>query len=253
MSKEETTTRIVTAEYSRLIYMNWCGRFAVKYVQVIAKPDIEEATQLLRLLTDSVAVTEAKLSDWTLSGTQRPTLLFEVLGDRDAFRDRLGTIPAVKWSDTTRIDEGRFNALLLLESDPSVLLRDVFGALTREQLIAAKPVVYRDRQIHAHIVGNEATLQTTIEEMPADVALDIVKFGEFDRRRDAPMSALSERQRTALLTAFDLGYYEQPRQATHEDVAERIGCAPNTASEHLQKAESTIIEAVLEASRAPSA
>ncbi|MFC6963264.1 helix-turn-helix domain-containing protein [Halocatena marina] len=61
-----------------------------------------------------------------------------------------------------------------------------------------------------------------------------------------PVSGLSDRQRAALLAAFDLGYYEQPRQATHKDVAARLDCAPNTASEHLQKAEMKVITNVLQ-------
>lgn len=218
----------------------------MKYVQIIAKPDIDEATLLLRLLIDPPFIDEARLYDWTLTASDQPTMLFEITGDRAAFCDSVATVPGVEWFDTTPIDERRFNAMLLLEAAPSELLRDVFGTLSREKLIAAKPVVYRDRQIHARIVGNERTLQRAIEAMPSEVAVDITKFGDFDRHHDAPTSELSERQRAALLTAFDLGYYEQPRQATHEDVADRLGCAPNTATEHLQKAESKLVAAALD-------
>ena len=42
--------------------------------------------------------------------------------------------------------------------------------------------------------------------------------------------------------ARDLGYYDLPREATHADVAERLGCAPGTASEHLRKAEAKLVD-----------
>jgi predicted DNA binding protein len=35
------------------------------------------------------------------------------------------------------------------------------------------------------------------------------------------------------MRALELGYYETPREATHTNVAERLDCAPNTATEHL--------------------
>lgn len=57
---------------------------------------------------------------------------------------------------------------------------------------------------------------------------------------------LSERQREAVTVAMELGYYEQPREATHEEIAAELGCAPNTASEHLQKAEAKLVEAGIE-------
>ncbi|MEF8813524.1 MAG: helix-turn-helix domain-containing protein [Halovenus sp.] len=58
-------------------------------------------------------------------------------------------------------------------------------------------------------------------------------------------SRLSNRQREAVEVALELGYYETPRTANQEDVAEAMGCATSTAAEHLQKAESKILRAVL--------
>lgn len=56
-----------------------------------------------------------------------------------------------------------------------------------------------------------------------------------------PATTLSERQREALRAALELGYYDTPREATHADVAAELDCAPNTASEHLQKGEAKLV------------
>jgi predicted DNA binding protein len=56
---------------------------------------------------------------------------------------------------------------------------------------------------------------------------------------------LSERQREALAAGLELGYYETPREASQEDVADSLGCAPSTAAEHLQKAEATLARSAL--------
>ena len=41
------------------------------------------------------------------------------------------------------------------------------------------------------------------------------------------------------------GYYETPREATHEDVADRLDCSPATVSEHLQKIERAVFGALV--------
>jgi predicted DNA binding protein len=56
---------------------------------------------------------------------------------------------------------------------------------------------------------------------------------------------LSDRQREAVRAALDIGYYDQPRGATHEDVAAALDCAPSTASEHLRKAEAELVRAAM--------
>ena len=40
-----------------------------------------------------------------------------------------------------------------------------------------------------------------------------------------------------------VGTLRGAREATHADVAERLGCAPGTASEHLRKAEAKLVDA----------
>ncbi|MFQ3294867.1 MAG: putative DNA binding protein [Halobacteriales archaeon] len=63
------------------------------------------------------------------------------------------------------------------------------------------------------------------------------------------MGWISERQRVAVLAALELGYYDTPRRATHEEVADAIWVAPSTVSEHLQKAELKLVRATMAAYR----
>lgn len=54
-------------------------------------------------------------------------------------------------------------------------------------------------------------------------------------------SLLTEKQQTALVLAVEQGYYEQPRQATLEDLAEDIGVGKSAVSHRLKAAEAKII------------
>jgi predicted DNA binding protein len=43
-----------------------------------------------------------------------------------------------------------------------------------------------------------------------------------------------------LETAVDVGYYTNPREATHADIADELGIAATTVGEHLREIESRV-------------
>jgi predicted DNA binding protein/DNA-binding response OmpR family regulator len=57
---------------------------------------------------------------------------------------------------------------------------------------------------------------------------------------------LTERQQTALETAFSAGYYEWPRNSTAEEVAESMGISAPTLHEHLRAGERKLLEAFVD-------
>jgi predicted DNA binding protein len=79
--------------------------------------------------------------------------------------------------------------------------------------------------------------------------VQVERIGRFQGGAEDPLASLSERQREALEAGLDLGYYDRPRTATHDDIADALGCAPPTASEHLQKAEAALVRAALDGLR----
>lgn len=56
---------------------------------------------------------------------------------------------------------------------------------------------------------------------------------------------LTDRQSEALRTAFQHGYFEWPRPSTGEEVAEAMGISPSTFTEHLRRAESTVLTRII--------
>ncbi|WP_231990825.1 helix-turn-helix domain-containing protein [Natronobacterium gregoryi] len=60
-------------------------------------------------------------------------------------------------------------------------------------------------------------------------------------RGRAPLERLTARQQETFQTARELGYFAIPREASIEDVADELGCAPGTASEHLRKAQQRVV------------
>ncbi|WP_231183342.1 helix-turn-helix domain-containing protein [Haladaptatus sp. DYF46] len=216
----------------------------MKYARLTGTPDPKRTPEIFDLLARSSFVDEARLYDWNLSD-DAVTALLEVDGERERFRDQAVSVTGIRSVDTTRVSEGRFTLLAVLEPDAVPLLKRMVATITQEGLVVEKPLLYRDGQVHTRLVGSTAVLQNAVDGFPPEINLEISAIGEFDRSRKTPLSDLSDRQRETLLAAFDLGYYEHPRRATHEDVAARLDCAPNTVSEHLQKAELKLITELL--------
>ncbi|MFC4407898.1 PAS domain S-box protein [Haloarchaeobius iranensis] len=62
--------------------------------------------------------------------------------------------------------------------------------------------------------------------------------------RDVLVDELTDRQRTTLETAYRSGFFEWPRSASGQAVAETLGIAPPTFHQHLRKAEQNVFEQV---------
>jgi len=53
---------------------------------------------------------------------------------------------------------------------------------------------------------------------------------------------LTDPQRVALLTAFEMGYYDIPRQTTQDELADRLGISKSAVSNRLRRATAQLIE-----------
>lgn len=64
-----------------------------------------------------------------------------------------------------------------------------------------------------------------------------------DRRGgDDASDGLTDRQRVAVRTAYELGYFEIPRRASLDDVAAELGITASSLSERLRRAQTELVE-----------
>jgi PAS domain S-box-containing protein len=66
-----------------------------------------------------------------------------------------------------------------------------------------------------------------------------------DRVRSVLTTELTDRQRAALEAAYHSGFFEWPRDASGEDVADSLDIAPATFHQHLRKAEKKVFHSLL--------
>lgn len=215
----------------------------MKHIRVTARPELDSSPPFVAYLLDASDVSEARAIDWNRADADTTTHLYAIDGDALGFRDTATETPGVESVTLSAADEAVSYALLDVLDDVVPMFGVVEDALARAGLVVRRPLVYRDGRIHGHVVGDSAALQAVLDEAPDAMDIGIDEIGQFPSARVNPTSQLSERQSEALDAALDLGYYDQPRRATHADIAERLGCAPNTASEHLQKGEAKLVRA----------
>lgn len=119
-------------------------------------------------------------------------------------------------------------------------------SFSRQSLLVVFPMKYHDDgSATVTVVGPGRDIERVTEDVPDEIAVDIGAVGGPEVRSDGVLSQLSERQREALEAGIETGHYDSPRQATSEDVADAMGCAPSTAAKHLRKAESKLVTGLL--------
>lgn len=98
-----------------------------------------------------------------------------------------------------------------------------------------------DRGATMSLVGPHDAVSGQIREFEeAGVSPELRRMGGYDGP-ERPLDDLTPRQREVVETAWELGYYEVPREATADDVAAELGLDGSTVTEHLQRAERNLL------------
>jgi predicted DNA binding protein len=95
------------------------------------------------------------------------------------------------------------------------------------------------RDLVAALRAREATVQLE-QVLPLDV-------GDARRELRIDAHAVTGKQREAIRVAVDLGYYERPRGADLDDVADALGVSRSAVSQRLNAAEATLIDGFVDA------
>ncbi|MFC7072366.1 helix-turn-helix domain-containing protein [Halovenus rubra] len=214
-------------------------------VQATVDIDPGSAPKLYELLAHTDGVGPVRVLAVNSAHSDGETVLIAFEGDSERFVAAVGETAEVESIFSADGDAGRTLALLTTNPEKTQL-SEMLHSIGSSGIVLRMPIIYRNGKMHTTAVGTAKALQQTHDGAQEDFPIHIESVGRFRGHSDEPLARLSDRQREALKVAHELGYYDQPRGGTHEDVATQLDCAPVTASEHLQKAESKVIDAVLE-------
>lgn len=102
--------------------------------------------------------------------------------------------------------------------------------------------------IEITFLGSESAFSDFYQKVDNSDTFDaeVVETGTYDPGVDDFMRMLTTRQQEVLQAAVRKGYYNNPREATHEDIAAATGIAPTTVGDHLREIEGRIFERLVQ-------
>lgn len=173
------------------------------------------------------------------------TLLTEVSGDVDRFRDILAGSPEVHEFTVADGDEDRGFGYSRVETND--LVEFMLDRGRELELVRDMPIeLTAEGAQRVTLVGTEeAFARANRYREPRGYDIEVERTGEYHPESERLLDGLTARQREVLDAAVETGYYETPRQATHAEIAERVDCSPATVGEHLQKIERSVFGALV--------
>lgn len=193
------------------------------------------------------AVRYEELLTWSVrpeAGVEYELFYVELEADLEAYRGAIDGVESIVEYRLAPIDDGAVHVWVCQETRPED--RAWRAAFEERRLVVVPPIRFDDEAaMGMTIVGGGRDIQQLLADVPDDIDVTVAEIGTYDRRGGTLAGALTDRQLDAVGTALRLGYYEVPRGASLESVADALDCAESTASVLLRRAERAILSRVL--------
>lgn len=110
-----------------------------------------------------------------------------------------------------------------------------------DELLGNCDTTMTDRGVLLSLTGSQEAIRDMLRNFEAAGATpELCKLGAYDAG-EGTLDALTDRQLEVIETAYDMGFYELPREASTEDIAGALDIDAATVSEHLQRAERNLL------------
>lgn len=121
--------------------------------------------------------------------------------------------------------------------------RDLFTA--DFNVIPDPPIIISEERMVFGFLGDKKSIQVMLKMLRFLVDVKSVHLPRMGPYEYDVLSALTEKQREAIMFAQRYGYYEYPRKISTEKLAEKLGLTKTTLIEHLRKAENALVSNVV--------
>lgn len=133
---------------------------------------------------------------------------------------------------------------LFVHLKPENPLTELLEIVERYALVLEMPISIDDDRMSVTVSGSEQMLQQSLEDIPDSVEVSVDRIADFTAGGHSIITLLTDRQREALETAIDMGYYERPRRTTYEELGVELDCSSSTANALLREAERRIMMSI---------
>ncbi|MDS0475988.1 helix-turn-helix domain-containing protein [Natrinema sp. 1APR25-10V2] len=189
---------------------------------------IPERVHAIRLLADGVILA-----------------LYEVRGTAEQVRAAIDATDDIRYHS---LAQNKDRVIIFLETEPEPLLNEVLEFFRTQRVIVDFPVelVEPTRSVlEITQVGKQRALQRIVRIEPEGVRAEITEVGQYNPFENRLFTLLTDRQQEVLIAAHEQGYFDPPREVTHEDIAEQLGCNAATVGHHLMQIQSRLVDAIV--------
>lgn len=212
----------------------------MRYLTLLVEPSGGGAFHPLgERLTDEPSIERRAIHHVDLLADDTVLLFAEASGSQERYERIMEESPRVH--EYLVAGDDHWTAVSRLE--PTEGARRALELQRESHLVIDTPIRFTaDGALEVTCIGTDETfgkLSEAIDET-APVTFEVLEMGDYDPDESSFGRTFTSRQEEVLEAAVDLGYYNEPRRATLEDVAEVVGIAPTTVGEHLRKVEERV-------------
>lgn len=210
----------------------------MRYATVILYQDEESFHPMAAKLANEPDIRRKAIHSVKLVDDGTLALLGEVEGDLDRYRELVEDSPEV----ITYAISGDESGYVYSQVEATDRAREMMRRTEEGDFILQMPIEYTDDGGRKFtVVGEEQAIIELSSMMDLDeVEMELVSTGPYAPDQDGVFAELTDRQREVLETALELGYYEDPRQVTLEDIAAELGIDHGTVGRHIRAIESKV-------------
>jgi hypothetical protein len=189
-------------------------------------------------MIDDPAVTPGPIHQVELVDGGTGISLSEIRAGLGRYREILAGSPYVIEYTATGGDRGYAYTHFELDDLSRRLLQFRRGS----ELMVETPIEFGpDGAIRVTLVGDAGAFGDALTDLPDAVDHAVLETGDYEPGVGQLFDRLTARQQEVLAAAVRAGYYDDPREATHEELAADLAVAPSTVGEHLRKIEARVL------------
>lgn len=217
----------------------------MRYLTALLEPDSGSAFHPLGgKLTEEPSITRRAIHHIELLADDTVLLFAEASGSQERYTEIMEDSPYA--IDYILSGDERWMAVSQLE--PTAGTRRALELQRESRLVIETPIHFTsDGSLKITCLGTDETFETLFEDLDAveTIAFEILEIGDYVPDESSFGRMFTSRQAEVLEVAVELGYYNEPRRATLEEVAEVVGIAPSTVGEHLRKVEERVFSEIV--------
>ena len=214
----------------------------MRYVKVSVIPTEGDIDPVASAIDAHPSLTRESILHISRLNDGTAVLLTQIRGEEGALDSVLASSEEVLSYDVYPQQDG---LQAYVHTEPTAAAASLLELEQEHEFVLDMPIEYGpDGGLKVAVIGREETVRRAIEDIPEGIRVELEQLSDYDPELRELSSLLTDRQQELLDTATDLGYYEVPRQATHQDIADELDLSTTTVGEHLRKIEARMLSEI---------